>query len=181
MASVLVRLYMCTGDPRLGAGILLSEASEHVRLGFPALPPGDWRCARTSAVMASKTSGPCAPFPQIARCEASLVPSCRPSHFKVFQSPRLSLTPIPSLRPSVRRDARRVIRFQPCRRGRLGQRCCSARKEVCDSILISLSGIVHMFLRVRATVCNGHAELCNRSYGNTTFLGGANHSQAAYL
>ncbi|KAK7023642.1 hypothetical protein VNI00_016604 [Paramarasmius palmivorus] len=25
--------------------------------------------------------------------------------------------------------------------------------------------------RKRATVCNGHAELCNRSYGNTTFLG----------
>ncbi|KAJ6552991.1 PLC-like phosphodiesterase [Mycena capillaripes] len=23
----------------------------------------------------------------------------------------------------------------------------------------------------RATVCNGHAELCNRSYGNTTFMG----------
>jgi hypothetical protein len=23
----------------------------------------------------------------------------------------------------------------------------------------------------RATVCNGHAELCNRSYGNITFVG----------
>jgi len=24
----------------------------------------------------------------------------------------------------------------------------------------------------RASVCNGHAELCNRSYGNITFMGG---------
>lgn len=40
--------------------------------------------------------------------------------------------------------------------------------------------LLNKCLRARATVCNGHAELCNRSYGNTTFLGGANHSQAAY-
>jgi hypothetical protein len=32
----------------------------------------------------------------------------------------------------------------------------------------SLSGALVRFSR--ATACNGHAELCNRSYGNTTFL-----------
>ena len=27
----------------------------------------------------------------------------------------------------------------------------------------------------RASVCNGHAELCDRSYGNITFVGGVYH------
>lgn len=26
----------------------------------------------------------------------------------------------------------------------------------------------------RATICNGHAELCNRSFGNVTFVGAHN-------
>lgn len=36
-----------------------------------------------------------------------------------------------------------------------------------------LGGVVSAspLLPKRATVCNGHTELCGRSYGNTTFLG----------
>ncbi|KAI0356351.1 PLC-like phosphodiesterase [Trametes cingulata] len=37
------------------------------------------------------------------------------------------------------------------------------------ALVASVSGAV--VREKRATVCNGHAELCNRSYGNVTFLG----------
>ncbi|KAK7448062.1 hypothetical protein VKT23_013818 [Stygiomarasmius scandens] len=39
-------------------------------------------------------------------------------------------------------------------------------------LLFAISGALGAALPAkRATVCNGHAELCNRPYGNTTFLG----------
>ncbi|KIK56552.1 hypothetical protein GYMLUDRAFT_47067 [Collybiopsis luxurians FD-317 M1] len=42
----------------------------------------------------------------------------------------------------------------------------------CILALSAVSGAVATTLpEKRATVCNGHAELCNRPYGNTTFLG----------
>lgn len=37
----------------------------------------------------------------------------------------------------------------------------------CSSVLIDVIVDIH-----RATVCNGYAELCNRSYSNITFAGG---------
>ncbi|TBU63819.1 PLC-like phosphodiesterase [Dichomitus squalens] len=39
------------------------------------------------------------------------------------------------------------------------------------SLLSSLSGTYGIATTRRATVCNGHAELCDRSFGNVTFVG----------
>jgi hypothetical protein len=33
----------------------------------------------------------------------------------------------------------------------------------------------------RASVCNGHAELCDRSYGNITYVGGELHYDFLFL
>ncbi|KAH9946394.1 PLC-like phosphodiesterase [Epithele typhae] len=42
----------------------------------------------------------------------------------------------------------------------------------CAALLsIPLAAYAAVIPHKRATVCNGHAELCNRSYGNTTFAG----------
>ena len=39
-------------------------------------------------------------------------------------------------------------------------------------VLTSIFDISNAFtISSRATVCNGHAELCSRSYGNVTFIG----------
>ncbi|KAF9553437.1 PLC-like phosphodiesterase [Agrocybe pediades] len=47
-----------------------------------------------------------------------------------------------------------------------------ASKAICG--LLSFVGLIEAASIIpsrRATVCNGHAELCNRSYGNVTFVG----------
>jgi hypothetical protein len=36
---------------------------------------------------------------------------------------------------------------------------------------LALVGANAAAVQKRATVCNGHAELCNRSYGNVTYFG----------
>jgi hypothetical protein len=41
------------------------------------------------------------------------------------------------------------------------------------SLFVSLSAAAS--ISRRATTCNGHAELCNRSYGNITFVGTCEH------
>lgn len=42
---------------------------------------------------------------------------------------------------------------------------------VLSSLLLSATVIHASPGARRATVCNGHAELCNRSFGNVTFVG----------
>jgi len=42
---------------------------------------------------------------------------------------------------------------------------------VLSSLLFSATAIHGFSLARRATVCNGHAELCSRSFGNVTFVG----------
>lgn len=44
--------------------------------------------------------------------------------------------------------------------------------------LFASSALAAPSLIQRADVCNGHAELCNRSYGNVTFIG--SHDSFAY-
>ncbi|KAI0784988.1 PLC-like phosphodiesterase [Abortiporus biennis] len=46
--------------------------------------------------------------------------------------------------------------------------------QVVLSTVLSTSFVLGSYVQRRATVCNGHAELCDRSFGNVTFVGAHN-------